>query len=84
VRVTGAVRQIRASRPGGPPALKAELGGGGDSVVVIWLGRKHIRGIEPGRVLAVEGTLSVQGGRKIIYNPRYELAPDPAAIATRP
>jgi hypothetical protein len=84
VRVTGAVRQIRASRPGGPPALKAELGGGGDSVVVIWLGRKHIRGIEPGRVLAVEGTLSVQGGRKIIYNPRYELAPDPAAIATGP
>jgi hypothetical protein len=52
--------------------------------MVIWLGRKHIRGIEPGRVLAVEGTLSVQGGRKIIYNPRYELAPDPAAIATGP
>jgi hypothetical protein len=84
VRVTGAARQVRASRAGGLPALKAELGGGGDAVTVIWLGRKHIMGVEPGRVLAVEGTLSVQGGRKIIYNPRYELAADPAATATRP
>jgi hypothetical protein len=84
VRVTGTVRQVRASRPGGPPALTAELGGGGDTVTVIWLGRKHIMGVEPGRVLAVEGTLSVQGGRKIIYNPRYELAADPAATVTGP
>ena len=35
--------------------------------------RNRITGIEPGRVLAVEGMLSQQGGRKIMYNPRYDL-----------
>ena len=78
VRVTGTVRQVRAN-PQGPPALHAELGGGDDVVTVIWLGRNHIIGVEPGRVLTVEGTLSVQGGRKVMYNPRYELGVDPAA-----
>lgn len=76
--MTGPVGQVRTSGPGGPPALRAELGGGDDKVTIIWLGRTHITGIEPGRVLAVEGTLSVQGGRKVIYNPRYELAPGAA------
>jgi len=58
--------------------LRAELGGGADQITVIWLGRTHIAGIEPGRMLAVEGTLSRQGGRKIMYNPRYDLGTGPA------
>lgn len=73
VRVTGAVSQVSPSGPGGPPALRAELGGGDEKVTIIWLGRNHIIGIEPGRELAVEGMLTVQDGRKVIYNPRYEL-----------
>jgi hypothetical protein len=79
VRVSGAVRQVRASGPSGLPMLRAELGGGADRITVIWLGRGRIAGIEPGRVLAVEGMLSKQGGRKIMYNPRYDLGADPAA-----
>ena len=78
VRVSGAVRRVRASGPAGLPMLRAELGGGADRVTVIWLGRTHITGVETGRVLAVEGTLSQQGGRKIMYNPRYDLSPDAA------
>ena len=76
VRVSGAVRRVRASGPAGPPMLRAELGGGADRVTVIWLGRNRITGVEPGRVLAVEGTLSQQGGRRIMYNPRYDLGTD--------
>ena len=79
VRVCGVVRQVRASGPSGPPMLRAELGGGADRITVIWLGRGRIAGIEPGRVLTVEGMLSRQGGRKIMYNPRYDLAADPGA-----
>ena len=77
VRVSGTVRRLRAGGPAGPPMLQAELGGGTDAITVIWLGRNHIAGIEPGRALAVEGTLSQQRGRTIMYNPRYDLAPDP-------
>jgi hypothetical protein len=79
VRVSGAVRQVRASGPSGLPMLRAELGGGADRITVIWLGHNRIAGIEPGRVLAVEGMLSKQGGRRIMYNPRYDLGADPAA-----
>lgn len=56
--------------------VRADLGAEGGKVRLIWLGRDHIAGIEPGRVLAVEGTVSVQRGRATIYNPRYELRPD--------
>jgi hypothetical protein len=75
VRVTGAVSRARPGAPGGPPMLRAELGGGRDAVTVIWLGRTSIPGIEPGRAVAVEGTLALRHGRKVMYNPRYELSP---------
>jgi len=73
VRVSGTVRRLRTGGPAGLPMLQAELGGGADRVTVIWLGRTRIAGIEPGRALAVEGMLSQQRGRRIMYNPRYDL-----------
>jgi hypothetical protein len=78
VRMSGAVRRV-AGGPAGLPMLRAELGGGADRITVIWLGRNRIPGIEPGRVLAVEGMLSQQGGRRIMYNPRYDLGTDAVA-----
>src|SRR5215472_18846829 len=75
VRVTGALGRVTAGTPGGPPMLRAELGGGRDAVTVIWLGRTSIAGIEPGRAVAVEGTLARRRGRPVIYNPRYQLGP---------
>jgi hypothetical protein len=53
--------------------LRAELDGGTERITLVWLGRDRIPGIEPGRVLAAEGMLSRQGGRRVIYNPRYDL-----------
>ena len=75
VRVTGALGRVRPGVAGGPPMLRAELGGGRDAVTVIWLGRTAIPGIEPGRAVAVEGTLALRRGHKVMYNPRYELGP---------
>src|SRR5262249_60473557 len=72
VRVSGPVRRVTASGPAGPPMLRAELGGGADRVTVIWLGRNRITGVEPGRVLAVGGALSQQGGRRVMYKPRHD------------
>jgi hypothetical protein len=73
VRMTGSLSRVRAGAPGMPPMLRAELGRGPDAVTVIWLGRTSIAGIEPGRALAVEGTIALRRGRPVIYNPRYEL-----------
>ena len=72
--MTGALRRVQAGRTGGRPVLLAELGNGTDQVRLVWLGREHITGIEPGRVLQVEGRLSVQRGRPTMFNPRYDLS----------
>jgi hypothetical protein len=62
------------------PALVAELYDGSGSVSVIWLGRRQIAGVEPGRRIRVHGLVSEAGsGNRVIFNPRYELVPTNAA-----
>ena len=43
------------------------------SVWLVWLGRRHIPGIEAGRMLSATGTLGLYDGAPAIYNPWYEL-----------
>ncbi|WP_460366096.1 OB-fold nucleic acid binding domain-containing protein [Actinocorallia lasiicapitis] len=71
--VAGTLRTVTLRPRGGAPALEAELYDGSDVVSLVWLGRRRIAGIEPGRRLSAEGLVSVQDGRKVIFNPRYEL-----------
>jgi hypothetical protein len=59
----------------GVPALEAELYDGTGAVQLVWLGQRRIAGIEPGRRLRAAGFVSECGGRPVVYNPRYELAP---------
>jgi len=72
-QVAGTLRTVTLRPRGGAPALEAELYDGSDVVNLVWLGRRRIAGIEPGRRLRAEGLVSVQDGRKVIFNPRYEL-----------
>lgn len=53
--------------------LEAELFDGSGVVDLVWLGRRRIAGIEPGRHLLVRGRLAKRDGRPVIYNPWYEL-----------
>jgi hypothetical protein len=73
VRVAGTLRTVTLRPRGGAPALEAELYDGTDVINLVWLGRRKIAGIEPGRRLRAEGLVSIQDGRKVIFNPRYEL-----------
>lgn len=73
VRLTGTVATVGLAPRAGHPALEVELDDGSGSVTLVWLGRRHIRGIEAGRALRVEGRISCQAGRRVIYNPHYEL-----------
>jgi len=57
------------------PTLEADLYDGSDTVTLVWLGRRHIPGIEPGRQLTVRGRVAMRGERKVIYNPYYDLDP---------
>jgi RecG-like helicase len=73
VCVAGSLRAVVLRPRAGVPTLEAELYDGTGTVTLIWLGRRRIRGIDPGRNLVVRGRLTRQDGRPTIYNPAYEL-----------
>lgn len=75
VVVSGMVRSMTIRPRANLPALEIELYDGSGSVIVIWLGRRRIPGIDPGRRMVVKGRLTGDASHPTIYNPRYELKP---------
>ena len=75
VCVAGTLRTVTFRPRGGVPALEANLWDGTGEVAVIWLGRREIPGITPGRNIRVRGRITCPGGHRSIYNPIYELQP---------
>jgi ferric-dicitrate binding protein FerR (iron transport regulator) len=73
VRLSGTLRTVTLRPRGGVPALEAELFDGSGALILVWLGRRQIDGIGPGRQIEVEGRIGVQDGVRVMYNPRYEL-----------
>lgn len=71
--VGGRVRSVRFTPTENVPVLEAELFDGSDCVQLVWLGRRRIAGIEPGRKLLARGRVGEHNGRRAIYNPWYEL-----------
>ncbi|HLL67622.1 MAG TPA: OB-fold nucleic acid binding domain-containing protein [Micromonosporaceae bacterium] len=73
VSLTGRLRTVVYTPRTNLPTLEAELYDGSDLVTLVWLGRRHIAGIEPGRTITARGRIAVREDRKVIYNPYYEL-----------
>ncbi|MEV4810323.1 OB-fold nucleic acid binding domain-containing protein [Micromonospora avicenniae] len=73
VSVSGRLRTVVYTPRTNLPTLEADLYDGSDVVTLVWLGRRHIAGIEPGRHLTARGRVAVRDERKVIYNPYYEL-----------
>ena len=69
----GRIRSVELGPETADASLKAELFDGTDGVTLIWLGRRRIPGIEPGRTMRVRGRLALRDGRKVLYNPYYEI-----------
>lgn len=73
VLLQGTLRTVTLRPRGGVPALEAELYDGSGLITLIWLGRRRIAGVEPGRAMKVEGRIGVQDSVRVMFNPRYEL-----------
>ena len=73
VELRGTLRTVTLRPRGGVPALEAELYDGTALLLLVWLGRRRIAGIEPGRAIKVIGRVGVQDKQRIMFNPRYEL-----------
>ena len=75
VRVAGTLRTVTLRPRAGVPALVAELYDGSGSISLVWLGRRQINGIEPGRAVVCYGRVTRDGAHSVLFNPRYELRP---------
>ncbi len=73
VTVFGHVKCVSLAPRAGAPTLEADLYDGSAMLTLVWLGRRKIAGIRPGVELVATGRVSHHDGRRVIFNPRYEL-----------
>lgn len=73
VTVYGHVKHVTLAPRAGTPTLEAALYDGSGVVTLVWLGRRTIAGVKPGASMVARGRVSCHEGRRVIYNPRYEL-----------
>jgi hypothetical protein len=73
VTVLGRLRSVEHCPRAAVATLEAELFDGSETITLVWLGRRRIPGIEPGRTVKASGRIGVRDGRKVLYNPYYEL-----------
>ena len=71
VRVCGTV--VRARTVPESCWFEAVLDDGTGTVTLVWMGRPKVAGIVEGVKLLVSGRLTEQDGRKLIYNPEFEM-----------
>jgi amino acid transporter len=75
VDVAGTLRAVTLRPRGNSLTMEADLWDGTGSINLVWLGRRNIPGIQPGRRIVVHGRLASIKGEPTIYNPSYELRP---------
>ena len=73
--VAGVLRSVTLRPREGVPAVEAELFDGTGRILLVWLGRRRIRGIEPGRRIVAHGRITGNTEKPTIFNPQYELRP---------
>ena len=79
----GIVRSVSLEPASALPRLEAVVSDGTGTARLVWLGRRRIGGIEPGRRVRVTGrVVGREEGHEpelVLYNPRYELLPSDLA-----
>ena len=83
VRVAGEIRSVRIVPRAGAASLEATVQDGHGSVTAVFLGRRKIVGLSPGRRVLLEGVATKHKGATrsgsgqandfMMYNPVYEL-----------
>jgi RecG-like helicase len=73
VTVGGRLRTVVYTPRETLPVLSAELFDGTGTIDLVWLGRRRIAGLSPGRKVLVRGRVGVHDGKLAMYNPVYEL-----------
>jgi amino acid transporter len=73
VDIAGTLRTVTLRPRGTSLTMEADMWDGTGNLTLVWLGRRNIPGIEPGRRLVVRGRVAEIRGERTIFNPVYEL-----------
>jgi hypothetical protein len=75
VNMVGEITTVRIVPRAGSPSLEATISDGTGTMTAVWMGRRRIAGVAPGRRLVIRGRGApmAPSGRLLFYNPRYEL-----------
>ena len=73
ISVAGEVRSVRIVPRAGADALEATVMDGRGSVTAVFLGRRRVAGVNPGRRVVLEGVVTKHGAERYMYNPVYTL-----------
>ncbi len=76
VEIKGRIEALTMSPGDEAPKLVARLRDGTGSIQLVWIGRRHIAGVNAGVVMVVAGTTATYRDKLAIYNPSYELVID--------
>jgi hypothetical protein len=71
--IAGVLRSVTLRPRNTVPAVEAMLYDGSGQVRLVWLGRRQIPGVTPGRAVVVTGRVTCNETDPTIFNPRYEL-----------
>ena len=77
VCVQGRVRSLRIQPWADVASLECTLVDGSGGITVVFLGRRHIAGVQPGTVMRVEGMAGSHHNKLAIMNPDYALIATP-------
>jgi len=73
VSIAGRVRAVRVQPRSGVATLQCTVADGSGEIQVVFLGRRHVGGWEPGAFVAVSGVVGERAGGLEILNPDYQL-----------
>lgn len=75
VRIGGEVQGIRVVPRAGSPSLEVTIADGTARAVAVFLGRRSLPGVAPGRSVLLEGVGREEDGRTVLLNPAYTILP---------
>ena len=73
IQVTGVVKSATVRPNTQVPTYEVEVFDGSGSLTVVWQGRKHVTGVEPGTRIEVEGRITFISGKPCLHNPVYKI-----------
>jgi hypothetical protein len=75
VRFAGEITAVRIVPRAGADALEVTVSDGRASVVLVFLGRRRIAAMSPGRRIMADGVVVARGPERLVYNPWYTFLP---------